>query len=258
MIEYYVVDAFAEELFRGNPAGVCVLDRELPDTLMQQIAAENNLSETAFLLKKGEGYRLRWFTPTFEIDLCGHATLASAYTVCTLVEPGREHVDFETRSGRLHVERRGELFEMSFPNRKPERVELTPALAEALGVAPLEVYGARDLCVLVEDQRAVEAYEPNYDRLLTLTDWLGIAVTARGTDADFVSRFFCPELRLEDPVTGSSHSSLVPLWAEKLGKNRLAARQLSRRGGTLLCELEKDSVKISGRAVLYLHGQLAI
>ncbi len=257
-LDYYMVDAFADTLFHGNPAGVCVLDRELPDELMQRIAAENNLSETAFVRQEGEQYVLRWFTPTFEIDLCGHATLAAAHIVCTEVEPGRERVDFRTASGVLPVVRRGEGYEMSFPNRKPGRVALTPALVEALGVTPLEVYAARDLCVLLEDQQAVEGYVPNYDRLLELTDWMGVAVTAQGVDVDFVSRFFCPELRLEDPVTGSSHSSLAPLWGEKLRKTQLVARQLSRRGGTLLCALEGDTVNISGTAVLYLRGRLAI
>ena len=258
MITYYVVDAFADQLFGGNPAGVCVLDRELPDEVMQRIAAENNLSETAFLQKKGGGYALRWFTPAFEIDLCGHATLASAHVVCTEVEPGRERVEFATVSGVLPVVRRGALYEMALPNRRPAPVELTPAQVSALGVRPLEAYAARDLCVLLEDQRAVEAYVPDYDRLASLDAWLGVAVTARGEETDFVSRYFCPELRLEDPVTGSSHSSLAPLWSEKLGKTELTARQLSRRGGTLLCAVSSKTVRISGRAVLYLRGQLCV
>lgn len=258
MIEYYVADAFADAVFQGNPAGVCVLDRDLPDEIMQSIAAENNLSETAFLRREGEDYRLRWFTPTFEIDLCGHATLASAFVVCAILEPGRERVAFATRSGTLAVVRRGELYEMSLPNRRPEPVEITPELAAALGVEPVEIYGARDLCVLLESERAVRDYKPDYEALLTLRPWLGVAVTARGKEADFVSRFFCPELRLEDPVTGSSHSSLAPLWSEKLGKTRLTARQLSRRGGALWCETGGDAVKVSGRAVLYLRGQLTV
>lgn len=257
-MDYYVVDAFTDTLFCGNPAGVCVLDRDLPDDLMQRIAAENNLPETAFVRRDGAGYALRWFTPTFEIDLCGHATLAAAHVICTEIEPGREQVDFWTMSGVLRVARQGGRYEMAFPNRKPERVEITPALVEALGVTPLEAYAARDLCILLGDQRAVESYVPNYDRLLELRDWMGIAVTAQGADVDFVSRFFCPELRMEDPVTGSAHSSLAPLWGEKLGKTRLDARQLSQRGGRLQCELDGDTVKIGGTAVLYLRGQLAV
>ena len=258
MIAYYVVDAFADEVFQGNPAGVCLLEEDLPDQLMQRIAAENNLSETAFLRREGETYRLRWFTPTFEIDLCGHATLASAHVVCTLAEPGRDRVDFLTRSGTLHTIKRGELYEMALPSRRPARVEVTEAVISALGVEPLEVWGARDLCVLLEDEAAVRAFTPDYGGLLTLTDWLGVAVTARGDDCDFVSRYFCPELRLEDPVTGSSHSSLAPLWGEKLGRTELTARQLSQRGGTLLCRVGEDTVTIGGRAALYLRGQLLI
>lgn len=258
MIPYYVVDAFAEAVFQGNPAGVCVLERALPDEMMQRIAAENNLSETAFLLREGDCYRLRWFTPTFEIELCGHATLASAYVVCSLVEPDRERVEFATCSGVLEVVKQGELYEMALPNRKPEPVEITPELISALGGEPEALFGSRDLCVVLRDEQAVRAFAPDYDKLLTLRRWLGIAVTARGTDADFVSRFFCPELRLEDPVTGSSHSSLAPLWSERLGKTRLTARQISRRGGTLLCEVDGDKVKIRGRAALYLRGQLTV
>ena len=200
MIAYYVVDAFADAVFQGNPAGVCLLEEDLPDQLMQRIAAENNLSETAFLRREGETYRLRWFTPTFEIDLCGHATLASAHVVCTLAEPGRDRVDFLTRSGTLHTIKRGELYEMALPSRRPARVEVTQAITSALGVEPLEVWGARDLCILLEDEAAVRAFTPDYGGLLTLTDWLGVAVTARGEDCDFVSRYFCPELRLEDPA----------------------------------------------------------
>lgn len=258
MIPYYVVDAFAEAVFQGNPAGVCLLEEALPDEMMQRIAAENNLSETAFLLREGDGYRLRWFTPTFEIDLCGHATLASAHVVCSLAEPGRERVAFATCSGTLEVVKRGELYEMALPNRKPEPAAITPDLISALGVEPEAVFGARDLCVVLRDEQAVRAFTPDYGGLLTLRDWLGIVVTARGTDVDFVSRFFCPELRLEDPVTGSSHSSLAPLWSERLGKTRLTARQLSRRGGTLLCEVSGDKVTVCGRAALYLRGQLTV
>ena len=170
MIAYYVVDAFADAVFQGNPAGVCLLEEDLPDQLMQRIAAENNLSETAFLRREGETYRLRWFTPTFEIDLCGHATLASAHVVCTLAEPGRDRVDFLTRSGTLRTVKRGELYEMTLPSRRPARVEVTQAITSALGVEPLEVWGARDLCILLEDEAAVRAFTPDYGGLLTLTD----------------------------------------------------------------------------------------
>lgn len=255
-VEYYIIDAFADRVFQGNPAGVCLLERELPPEVMQSIAAENNLSETAFLLKERDAYRLRWFTPTFEIDLCGHATLASAYAVCTIAEPGRRQVEFSTASGILRVRRRGDSYEMDLPNREPRPVEITPELIRALGAEPLALYAARDLFAVLPDEQAVRDYAPDYSRLLPLTDFLGICVTAPGKDADFVSRFFCPELQLEDPVTGSAHSALAPLWAGKLGRTSLTARQLSRRGGTLVCEVSEETVTVCGGAALYLRGQL--
>lgn len=257
-MNYYVVDAFADKLFRGNPAGVCILEHEIPDTLMQKIAAENNLSETAFLYKNHQQYNLRWFTPTFEIDLCGHATLATAYVLCTCLEPHLQEVSFHTVSGILHVIRHGDRFEMSFPLRTPEKIPVTQEMITALGTKPLKVYAARDLYVLLENEQAVKDFVPDYQRLSKLSDWMGIAVTAKGTDADFVSRFFCPELKLEDPVTGSSHSSLVPLWHEKLGKTDFLAKQLSERGGVLYCSMGKEDVKISGEAKLYLHGEIFV
>ncbi len=258
MIEYYIVDAFADRVFQGNPAGVCLLEQALPPETMQSIAGENNLSETAFLLREGEGYRLRWFTPTFEIDLCGHATLASAHVVCTLVEPGREQVDFATASGTLQVRRRGEHYEMDLPNWGPRPRKVSPELTSALGTEPLELYAGRDLFAVLPDEQAVRDYVPDYSRLAALTDFLGICITAPGQNADFVSRFFCPELSLEDPVTGSAHSALAPLWAKKLGRTSLTARQLSRRGGSLLCEVSEETVTVCGGAALYLRGRLCL
>lgn len=256
-VEYYIVDAFTDEVFKGNPAGVCVLEHEIPKELMQSIATENNLPETAFVYKKEGCYRLRWFTPGFEIDLCGHATLAAAYVMTTFVEPERKEISFETMSGTLKVVKKEELYEMSFPKRIPEKIELTHEVAEALGFEPLEVYSERDLYVVVQNEQQVRNAVPDYEKLEKLKKWLGIAVTAPGTEIDFVSRYFCPELQAEDPVTGSSHSSLIPLWQEKTGKTKFTARQLSKRGGTLYCEAGTDEVKISGKAVLYLKGQLA-
>lgn len=258
MIEYYIVDAFADRVFQGNPAGVCLLEQALPPETMQSIAGENNLSETAFLLREGEGYRLRWFTPTFEIDLCGHATLAAAHVVCTLAEPGREQVDFATASGTLQVRRRGEQYEMDLPNWSLRPRQASPALLSALGTEPLELYAGRDLFAVLPDEQAVRDYVPDYRRLAALTDFLGICITAPGRDADFVSRFFCPELSLEDPVTGSAHSALAPLWAEKLGRTSLTARQLSRRGGSLLCQVSEKTVTVCGGTALYLRGRLCL
>lgn len=257
-IKYYIADAFAEEIFRGNPAGVCVSDMEMSAETMQKIAFENNLSETAFLVKRGEKYGLRWFTPLFEIDLCGHATLAAAFVVMNYIEPSRNEVCFDTASGEITVKRNGELYEMRFPERIPEKIDLTSEISETLGIVPNEVYSGRDLFAVLENEETVREFVPNYEKLGKLDKWLGIAVTAKGENADFVSRFFCPELKAEDPVTGSLHSSLIPLWSEKLGKTVLEAEQLSKRGGRLYCELGDGFVKIAGKAVLYLKGEIFI
>lgn len=257
-IRYYIVDAFTGEHFHGNPAGVCVLDEPLEAALMQRIAAENNLPETAFLLKAAGGYSLRWFTPKFEIDLCGHATLAASFVVLNELEPALQEVAFFTVSGRLTVVRSGRFYEMSFPSRPVEKIAWTAEQRLALGCAPEEVCAARDLLLIMRSESEVQGYVPDYDALQNLSGWLGVVITAPGQNADFVSRYFCPELRAEDPVTGSSHCSLVPYWAERLRKNRLTAEQLSERRGTLHCELTGDRVRLSGEAVLYLRGELWI
>ncbi|MBP1562083.1 MAG: PhzF family phenazine biosynthesis protein [Oscillospiraceae bacterium] len=257
-MKYYVVDTFTDEIFKGNSAGVCILEKTVPDEIMQKIAFENNLSETAFVLKKSDIYSLRWFTPTFEIDLCGHATLASAFVVLNYLEPESDVVRFDTMSGILTVERKNGAYEMSFPKRVPERIDVTDEITAALGFAPKELYSERDLYAVTDSVEDILSFEPDYKKLGTLDNWLGIVVTAKGENCDFVSRFFCPELNLEDPVTGSSHSSLVPLWAKKLNKNDLTAKQLSKRGGTLYCRLGEDDVKISGSAALYMHGDIII
>ena len=255
-MKYYVVDSFVDEVFKGNPAGVCILDEEIAPELMQNIAMENNLSETAFAYKSGKRYKLRWFTPGFEINLCGHATLATAHIIFGFVEQDRSVVEFDTLSGILTVKKKGELYEMSFPKLMPERIAVTEDMLTALGVEPVEVYSERDLYVVLENEAAVKAFVPDYVKLRSLDDWLGVVITAEGEDSDFVSRYFCPELDLEDPVTGSSHSSLVPLWGEKLGKDIMVAKQLSKRGGVLYCENSADRVKICGRAVIYLQGEI--
>ena len=257
-VKYYIADAFAEEIFKGNPAGVCVCDEALPTELMQKIAFENNFSETAFLVKCGDKYNLRWFTPMFEVDLCGHATLASAFIVLNHVEPTLDEVCFSTVSGEITVRRNGELYEMRFPDRMPEKVEVTSEITEALEVVPKEVYSGRDFFAVLENEEAVRNYSPDYEKLEKLKGYLGIVVTAKGENADFVSRFFMPELKLEDPVTGSAHSSLVPLWREKLGKTVFEAEQLSQRGGKLYCEQGDGFVKISGKAALYLKGEIFV
>ncbi len=258
-MKYYVVDAFSEQPFGGNPAGVCLLDRKLEDELMQKIAFENNLSETAFLLKQEGYYDLRWFAPEAEIDLCGHATLGSAHVLMSYVDRTMEKVDFHTLSGVLTVTKDGEYYTMDFPSRKPVACEKPEHLEEALGVKVLETYSSRDLLAIVENEEAVASIKPDFSLLSKLKDVFAVIVSAKGSDCDFVSRFFVPNVGVpEDPVTGSSHTELVPFWSERLSKTELKARQLSRRGGTLKCRDLGDRVLISGKAVTYLEGELLV
>ena len=257
MMRYYVVDAFADQVFQGNQAGVCLLDAALDDSTMQKIAAENNLAETAFVLPKGHDFALRWFTPEVEVDLCGHATLASAYIVSEYLDPDLQTVRFHTISGMLEVTKQGDLLEMDFPVRKPQEIQTTPLMEQAIGCPVLGAYLARDLLLLVRDEQAVQSLTPNLELLRQLPDCFAVIVTAKGCTADFVSRFFAPKAGIpEDPVTGSSHCTLIPFWAERLGKQRMTAKQLSKRGGTLYCKNCGERVKISGKAVLYLCGEI--
>lgn len=255
----YVVDAFAEHVFEGNPAGVCILEKWIPDETMQNIAAENNLSETAFAVKEGGEYRLKWFTPAAEIELCGHATLATAYVLAQFYEPDAEQFTFHTLSGKLSVLRKRNLYEMDFPSRLPEPFTLTQDMVDALGVKPLETYLSRDLMFVLENEDQVRQLTPDFSKLKLLPDGLGVNVTAKGTAFDFVSRSFFPKLNVnEDPVCGSAHCNLIPYWAGRLGENELVARQLSKRGGTLYCHLDGERVKMSGTAVLYAEAELWI
>ena len=258
-IPLHQVDAFADRPFAGNPAAVCPLERWLDDAVMQAIAAENNLSETAFFVREGEDYRLRWFTPAVEVDLCGHATLASAYVIFNHVEPGRDSVRFHTRSGILPVTRRGDLLAMDFPGNPPEPCTVPPGLTAALGVEPQEVLSTKDhYLVLLADEAEVRALSPDFARVATLDRWAVIA-TAPGDEADFVSRFFAPRKGVpEDPVTGSAHCVLTPFWAGRLGKAVLDARQVSRRGGRIACRLQDDRVELAGTAIPFLQGTIAL
>lgn len=252
----YIVDAFTTTLFRGNPAAVCPLDAWLPDALMQTIAAENNLAETAFLVPEARGWRLRWFTPRVEIDLCGHATLASAFILARLL-PAQPEFRFQTRSGELVVTRQGELFTLDFPQHPLQALPPQPALAAALGapVLALTQAGKYWLAELADDA-AVQTLHPDF-RAVQALDCRGVVVTARGRSCDFVSRFFAPKVGIdEDPVTGSAHCALTPYWVPRLGKNPLTARQLSERSGDLLCELRGERVLMSGHAVLYSTGTI--
>lgn len=254
----YIVDAFAERVFEGNPAAVCVLERWPGEELMMSITRENNLSETAFAVPEGDGWRLRWFTPGGEIDLCGHATLAAAYVIGRFIDPEVEEIRFYTLSGLLTVRRRGELLEMEFPAYQLKRLEVTDEIADALGVRPAEVWRARDLLCVMEREEDVLAMSPDMEKLKKLKGAL-MQVTARGSQYDCVSRTFAPKMGIpEDPVCGSGHCHIVPYWADRLGKTELVARQASPRGGTLYCRLEGDRVILAGRAALYATAELMI
>ena len=257
-IPYYHVHAFTSRVFGGNPAGVCLLDGPLPDALMQQIAEENNLSETAFAHPQGEGYALRWFTPTMEVDLCGHATLATAHVLLHERAAVGTRVAFESASGLLVATMRGDQIELDFPSRSPQVSSPPAALVKGLGSHPKSVWKSRDYMAVYDSAAEVAALSPDLKSLLEL-DGLGVIATAAGTDCDFVSRFFAPKAGIaEDPVTGSAHCSLIPYWAERLGKNEMFARQISKRGGELRCILRGDRVGIAGRAITYSRGELEV
>lgn len=257
-LSVYQVDAFTSRLFGGNPAAVVPLDDWLPDDVLSAIAAENNLSETAFVLARQDPAPLRWFTPAVEVDLCGHATLATAHVLFHHLYPERSRLAFSTRSGTLTVTREGELLSMDFPARPASEVEVTGDLAAALGRRPSKAYRARDIMAVFDSESDVRDLQPDFQRVAAL-DTFALIVTAAGKEVDFVSRFFAPAKGIpEDPVTGSAHCTLIPYWAARLGKTALTARQLSRRGGELYCRLRADRVDISGRAVEYLRGEITL
>lgn len=256
----YQADAFTDKLFGGNPAAICPLDHWLPEPVMQKIAAENNLAETAFFVPEGDGYKLRWFTPELEIDLCGHATLASAHILFTELGYTKDVIHFHTlKAGTLTVSRQDGLYTLDFPSRVPELVEAPAELIEALGaVPPVETHKSRDYMLIYETEEQVASIQPDFNALAKI-DAIGIIVTAPGTNSDFVSRMFAPAVGIsEDPVTGSAHCNLIPYWAERLGKSKLHAYQISARRGELWCELKGDRVLMSGKAVTYLKGEIFI
>ncbi|MGZ9708145.1 PhzF family phenazine biosynthesis protein [Pseudomonas sp. GNP013] len=255
-LDIYQVDAFSQHPFGGNPAAVCPLTEWLPDEQLQNIAAENNLSETAYFVPRGEHYELRWFTPSVEVDLCGHATLAAAWVLFHVLADAPQVLRFATRSGELRVTRQGEELAMDFPARQPERCEPPAGLLSALGIEHAEVFSTDDYIVLVSDEAQVAALTPDFASLKGLPK-RGIAVTAKSTGFDFISRWFGPNVGVnEDPVTGSAHTSLAPFWAARLGKSQLTAEQGGARKGQLRCELEGERVIISGKAVLYMQGTI--
>lgn len=255
-IPLYQIDAFTSKVFSGNPAAVCPLEEWLTDEQMQSIAAENNLSETAFFVKKERFFELRWFTPKIEVDLCGHATLASAFVIFNYFDVAAESVSFQTKSGMLQVNRAGALLAMDFPARKADQCPVPEQLVLGLGKQPTEVRLARDYLAVYDSEQLIRSLQPDMSRLQNL-DTLGIIVTSVGDHSDFVSRFFAPKVGIpEDPVTGSAHCSLVPFWSEQLGKKKLHALQVSSRGGELFCEDCGERVTIAGNAVLYSEGFL--
>lgn len=257
-IKQYQVDAFASRVFEGNPAAVCPLDGWLKDHVLQAIAEENNLSETAFFVPTAKGFHLRWFTPVAEVDLCGHATLASAHVILNILGYTKQAVAFETRSGELTVERQDKLLSMNFPALPPTPCSPPNALVEGLGQRPIEVLAADDYVAVFDSEATVRSLSPDFATLRKL-NLRGVCVTAQGQHVDFVSRFFAPKFGIpEDPVTGSAHCELTPYWSSKLGKINLSARQVSKRGGDVLCRMSGNRVILAGGAVTFMEAEIDI
>lgn len=256
----YQVDAFAESVFKGNPAAVIPLEQWPSDSLLQAVAMENNLSETAYFVKEEGSYAIRWFTPEYEIDLCGHATLASAYVIKNFVEPHLAEIHFTTlKAGPLKVTPKDGLYTLDFPARMPQSCEVPEKLLQSVGVSnAVEVLRSRDYFVVLPNEEAVRNAEPDYTLMKEL-DTIGVIITAKGHESDVVSRCFYPGAGIpEDPVTGSAHCNVIPYWSEKLGKKKLHCKQLSARGGDLWCELVNDRALMSGKAVLFMKGEIDV
>jgi len=257
-LKIYQVDAFTKESFHGNPAAIVPLEAWLPAETMQNIALENNLAETAFFVPEGDGFGLRWFTPTVEMDLCGHATLATGFLIFDVLGMNEKLLKFQTKSGVLTVEKEGDRFILDFPARPATACETPAGLIEAIGKEPKEILRSRDYLLIYETEDDIRQIKPDFAELLKVPTH-AVIITARGRDCDFVSRFFAPALGVpEDSVTGSAHCTLIPYWAERLGKTDLFARQISARGGELFCKLAGDRVKIGGNAALYLEGKIFV
>lgn len=259
-MKYYILDVFTDTVFSGGPTAVFVMDAWLPDATMQNIAMENHFSETAFAVPEGEAYHLRWFTPEAEIDLCGYATLAAGYVIMNYDRPGTEQVRFRTLSGILTVDRQENLYAMDLPALRPEPYLLTPFMTNALGAAPTAVFKRRDLTFLFDSEEQVRNLNPDLEKSKQLPEGLGVFVTAPSSDPryDFVSRAFWPKMGIgEDPVCGTAHCNLTPLWSERLGKKRMAAHQISKRGGVFTVEDRGDRVMIAGNIALFATGELA-
>ena len=258
-IAIFQVDAFTNVRFKGNPAAVCLLDEWISDDLMQHIAAENNLSETAFFIKTKEGFHIRWFTPVTEVDLCGHATLATAAVIFEKLDYKLDKILFQSKSGMLTVGRREDDYILNFPTDKITQTETDPNLHEALGIAPLKSFkGREDFLLIYENEQQIRDLTPDFNKLAAITQ-RGVIVSAPGNEFDFVSRFFAPAVGIEeDPVTGSAHTSLTPYWAEELGKESLTAKQLSQREGMLRCTHKGDRTEIAGKVAFYLEGIIQV
>lgn len=258
-IKFYQVDAFTDKLFGGNPAGVCPLDDWLSDEVMQNIAFENNLAETAFFVSNNSDYELRWFTPLSEVDLCGHATLATAHVLFNHLDYNREKIVFHSKSGELSVSKSEDKLVLNFPKDFVKKIEPPEELIKAMGKIPLESFkGKTDYLFVYGTQKDIEEINPDFN-LIMKSKARGVIITAKGDNVDFVSRFFAPDVGVnEDPVTGSAHTTLTPYWAVKLDKNELTAMQLSKRKGKLNCRLVNDRVEIAGNAVTYLEGTIKL
>ncbi|STQ90276.1 PhzF family phenazine biosynthesis protein [Iodobacter fluviatilis] len=254
-IRYFHVDSFTNEIFHGNPAGVCILPKWLPDKIMCQIARENALPETAFVVKENETYHIKWFTPDIEMDLCGHATLAAAFVVNKFID-SINTIIFQSISGELKAVIDNDLISLSFPKRTPIAASAPDILLKSVNIKPAEIYKSRDYIFIYDSEKQIRDIKVDLDVFNQINlDPGGLCVTAKGDNSDFVSRYFTPQSTiLEDPVTGSSHCSLIPLWSNKMGKNELIAMQLSERGGKLICKKEADHVVIAGNAVIYKEG----
>jgi len=257
-ISLYQIDAFASKLFEGNPAAVCPLDEWLPDNTMQSIAEENNLSETAFFVPKANGFHIRWFTPKSEVDLCGHATLATAYVLFDILGYKRDKIEFDSRSGLLLVTKDNERIVMDFPAQPPVLCDIPKEIIKAFDIAPIECLKSEDFIVVFEREIDIESAKPDLGQLTKL-DLRGVIITAKSSRYDFIARFFAPKYGIaEDPVTGSAYTQLAPYWASKIGSKRFSVKQVSSRGGELTCEIVDDRVLISGKAIKYLEGKINI
>jgi len=257
-LKLYQIDAFANKTFEGNPAAIVPLKKWLSDKKLQQIATENNLSETAYFVKNGKSFQLRWFTPDGEVDMCGHATLASAYVLFNELGFKEKEITFNTKSGKLYVKKQKEFYCMDFPAQEIKEVKVSKKIEKALGVKPIKLFKSIDYIAIYKNEKTVASIVPDFTLLKTL-DLRGVIITSTSKKYDFVSRFFAPKYAIdEDPVTGSAHTQLVPYYAQELNKKKMLAKQISKRGGELYCELKKDRFIIKGQAIKYLEGEISI